>query len=343
MARRSRRRQGSVWTQLEESPRSGLPDAARIARRQRLYRVVVWASLVMAPLASFAWLSTLTSPQATSDIAAGQVASSDGRAVATVALDDWLDSETAVLDDVRVLSWDGSSTVHSPAAEDSGDSAATLTVESFTVIDGAGNLYRVELLVASTPDDGPAVISEPSLIPIAPSTGSASSAPWPGRASVATSDSVGKAVEVWAEAFASGDPDALKLTTGDPDVDSVFAPLPALEVVETSVSSATPFDSGGTDTIIARVAVTVRPIRSSTTTTTAAGSGDTTSTLHFDVLVERASTAAPIVVAWGAPGSGPTLERYVNAVTGDRPAPATTTTTSTSKNATSTTVGSGDG
>jgi hypothetical protein len=34
----------------------------------------------------------------------------------------------------------------------------------------------------------------------------------------------------------------------------------------------------------------------------------------MDVLVERASTAAPVVVAWGPSGSGPMLRPYQNAV-----------------------------
>jgi hypothetical protein len=34
----------------------------------------------------------------------------------------------------------------------------------------------------------------------------------------------------------------------------------------------------------------------------------------MDLLLERADTAAPVVVAWGPPGSGPGLVPYQNAV-----------------------------
>ncbi|MGO3234168.1 MAG: hypothetical protein ACTIKT_11945, partial [Microbacterium sp.] len=36
----------------------------------------------------------------------------------------------------------------------------------------------------------------------------------------------------------------------------------------------------------------------------------------FDVLIENPNTATPLVTAWGAPGSGPSLVAYENAVNG---------------------------
>jgi hypothetical protein len=63
--------------------------------------------------------------------------------------------------------------------------------------------------------------------------------------------------------------------------------------------------------------------------------------LSFDVLLERADTATPNIVAWGTPGSGPTLTPYANAVTDDvtvSEAAASATVTTTTVAAATTTV-----
>ena len=47
-----------------------------------------------------------------------------------------------------------------------------------------------------------------------------------------------------------------------------------------------------------------------------AGTGETAPALTYDVLIDRANTASPNIVAWGAPGTGPSLKKFGNAQMG---------------------------
>ncbi|MHB8319949.1 MAG: hypothetical protein ACYDEP_12100 [Acidimicrobiales bacterium] len=100
------------------------------------------------------------------------------------------------------------------------------------------------------------------------------------------------------------------MSVGDPNTTHAYIPLSGVTSATDTVVAAANRPGGAQ---IVQIALTIVWNGESTTTTTSP-SGTTPPQTTMDLLIERANTAAPVVVAWGPPGSGPTLKPYQNAV-----------------------------
>lgn len=294
----------------------------------RLYRGYVWAAVLLLP---FALLGVIVTSVASSGghpthrvDPSSTATSSAGRTAATLELRSWLAAAPSPLPGGQILSWDGA-VVLPPAtaplqADGSRDEApATYKTEldSFTLIDSHQHTYTATVQVALDPRGGGAeALSGPSLAPTVPAASDSwtGGGPWPGLDPVPqVPNSVQTAITGWVNAYTSGSADALRLAVGDTSSRHTYLPL-------TGVASATATATAGADygrpgAMIVQVQLDI--VWQGQKPATDGSGGDTSDTPQttMDLLVERAGTAAPVVVAWGAPGSGPTLTPYRNAVT----------------------------
>ena len=315
----SRASAGSSWlTDNQEEPRADALLGNRFRRRARFYRVYLLASAVLAPLMLLALAASVsTTPASTSAPPPDQ--DSPGRAAATEAMMDWLSAPNPGLVDGRLLLWSGARAIAQPATENGGtasDVAVSAEVDSFVVVDGAGNRFTAEFQVALDGQGRSKVLSGPSLTPLPvldPDT-TRNAGPWPGRPASPSPEPVAAAVRAWAAAYTSGDPAALRLTVGDPDRARSYLPLTGVATAATAVGACTALDPA---TMVVRVELNVTWSASTATSTANASPAvdpPAPPPVTFDVLVTGADTAAPRVVAWGGPGAGPTLVAFGNAV-----------------------------
>ncbi len=72
----------------------------------------------------------------------------------------------------------------------------------------------------------------------------------------------------------------------------------------------------GPPAMVVRVDARLYWLRSGETQPPSGLPADQTAPVAFDVLVQRADTASPVVVAWGAAGSGERLVAFTNAIVG---------------------------
>jgi len=317
-----RRVPASSWlTDTEERPRPGALSGARIRRRARVFRVYLWAAAGLCPLLLLALLAALTAP--TAPAASGQSdAASPGRAAATERVLDWLAGPDPGLPGGRLLLFTGAHPVDTPTTDDTaGDPPVTVEVDTFVVVDDRGNTFTAEVQLAVDGNGRAAVLSGPSLTPLPqPDPDLARNAgPWPGRASGQPTAPVTVAVRAWAAAFTSGDPATLRLAVADPDPARGYLPLTGVGSARTTVGSATVLDPA-TVVVRAELAVTWAPTaEAASAVSTPANPTPAVSppVIGFDVLVTGADGAAPRVVAWGGPGTGPALTAFQNAAPTD--------------------------
>ena len=305
-------------------PRIGLPSAESIERRQRrIRRYVRWSATLMPfvlVLSILAVLSTFTSPTPTSNNNA-TASSSRGRTVATLALSQWLTEVPSPLPGVTATQWDGATLVAPSPVGSNSSPTWTAELDSFTLYVGT-TIYNATIEVALRPGGGAVAVSGPSLTLVPPTnttSGWNSGGPWSGLVSSSSvSSSVQSALDGWLSAYISGSPSRLRLSVGDTSADGTYVPL-------VGVKSAT-MNSVAAATRVAPNAV----VTQSTTNPSAEivevnlfliwnhqkvnpnGSTPNGPATTLDLLVERANTAAPVVVAWGAPGTGPSLVPYQN-------------------------------
>jgi hypothetical protein len=261
-----------------------------LARRQRLYRAWVWASVVLAPIAFLTALASLGRSSPSPNLVGGV-----GRAVATVALQSWLASKPPPLPAGRIVEWDGSSVVGP-----SGGQPGWRAVQERFVVLSRGQMWEATVEVAliggsaAVVGGGPYVEAAPAPA-AAPATG-----PWPGlNASGFAPSLVVAAIDGWARAYCSGDPAELRLAIGDNDPAHVYSPLSGVdgERVQIAWYANLPHSSSA----VAQVDLYVRWRGEKTMPTRP---------IVLDLLVTRAIGLAPLVVSWGPPGSGPSLRTY---------------------------------
>ena len=316
----------SSWlTDTEERPRPGALSGARIRRRARVFRVYLWAAAGLCPLLLLALLAVFTAPAAPAPPGRSDEVS-PGRAAATGRVLDWLAGPDPGLPGGRLLMFTGAHPVDTPTTDDTtGDPAVSVEVDAFVVVDDRGNTFTAAVQVAVDGHGRAAVLSGPSLTPLPQPDQdlTRNAGPWPGRASVQPTAPVTAAVRVWATAFTSGDPAALRLSVGDPDPGRGYLPLTGVARARTTVGSATVLDAA---TVVVRVELAVTWAPTGTGQTAAApavpaagnpAAGTPRRVIGFDVLVTGADGAAPRVVAWGGPGTGPELTPFQNAVPTD--------------------------
>lgn len=388
-----------AFSDLEEAPRAGV-EPKKLARRSKTMRILVWTSVLLAPIALLGWITALGAGSSGSDAASG--ASSPGRAAATEAVRTWLSAEQSPLTGGEIISWDGA-TIRSTTTDDT--SGVTVTVESdrFTVgvraaaptttttpktttttkpakPKGSGSktttttapksttttaaassddttttvfdpssavgtlwtdTYSVEVLVAVDSRGGVEVVSAPSMIPTTPPVddGWAPTDPaWTGLPSANASDAVDAVVQRWADVYVLGSAEDLALATGDPDEEHSYLPLDLADRPDSVTAAVAAAADAGEDRQVVRVSLVF-----------AWDGADGEDPLEaprvdMDLLVERASTASPVVVAWGPAGSGGDLEPYANGVIGERAGAtkSTSTTEAGSTSSTTTTEAGGD-
>jgi len=352
-------------TSDEEIPRPGLPDAERLARRQRWYRRLIWSSVILAPIALLAVIvvaGSARSPKAPSPAPAPSV-SSRGRTVATQELDAWLAETPSPLPGATVLSWDGARTI-SPEKSTQKNKGGLLggsgggtqnrsvwvtEIDTFTlvvpptkkatsVVSEAtpvlqASVYQASVAVALDPSGTGAVAMGGASITKEPQTTTSqwfTGGPWPGiTSSNAVSSAVQEAINGWVDAYTGGNAAALSLAVGDTDSAHTYVPLSGVQSAAATVVAAAPRIAPNSQVpITARAARTANPtaeiveitlaIRWNGEPTPPPGTQGQSAApkTTMDLLVERANTSAPVVVAWGPQGTGPTLVPYQNAVTG---------------------------
>lgn len=333
----------AMWADTVEAPRAGIVDPDRARCRTRFYRFAVWTAVVTWPFV-FVLLFVVAGKNQAGPAPASHgtpvqmpAADSPGRAAATVAVQKWLRQDPAPLPGASVLSWDGATRVPSPPApaagsSGSGDSSnpgavgsgipeARYETDTFTLVTGSGAFWdaSVEVAADSRPGGGAAPVTGVSITPVpAPAAdGWDTDGPWPGaQKSTSVSGAVGSAVQSWATAWTSGNPGTLAQAVQDPSPGHAYLPVSGVATVSPSVLYAAPAPGGqGREMVEVSLGITWDG-------QAAPGPGQQGGTpTVMDLLVAHAGTPAPVVVAWGPPGSGPSLKPYQNAVDGTPPAP----------------------
>lgn len=331
MVKRSRRSSNEVtlndWGEVVEAQQARLPDAKEIRRKRIMANAVLWGCLVTWPFLGLGVVSlivannqdqvaTSTTAASSTDLAIGAAATSQMRA--------WLADPSSPLAGGSIVTTGAPSPVVYEVPKDSkGDpqvaSAFTTWSVPFVLEDTAGAQFSSSVQVGLDPRGSVKAMSSPSLQAVAVTAADdwTSGAPWPGLFSSSPSESVSAAVEGWARAYVGGDPDVLRLAVGDPSASHYYVPLSGLDLSSVTAVKAAALDASGS-VVTAQIEMTLtRPGVALDTTRS-----DPQAVTTFDVLVERANTAAPLVTAWGSAGSGPTLKRYGNAINGTgRPDP----------------------
>lgn len=315
--RRARGDRGRIdFARATDVPRAGVEDAERRQRRARWMRRWVWLAVALAPIAALAIVVSVANLGPTGgEPDDGPAAWDAPTAAASAALLDWLQQPVPPLVAPVVLGHLGSEVV----TEDvygpdhvAGPAGTAVRVETF-VVSGSGQLYEAALEVFVPTEGAPAVSSGPSLEPVNVTVHHSDAIGWVGATDVgsAVGDPIAAAVDRWALALLSGDPEQLRLATGDGDASRTYLPLPAtpLDQARVLVAGTRP---DGSDRMVARVAIEAqwRTVPEADQPEGFTGFAP----VVYDVLVERASTATPVVVAWGGPGTGMVLEPYDNAV-----------------------------
>ncbi|MEH0110589.1 hypothetical protein V6N00_12835 [Tersicoccus sp. MR15.9] len=326
-ARRSKPDHGPAWLDdVEEAPRAGMEDVRRknrmYAATRRILTLMPWMFAVLA-LMYLSTLPRLLEPAAAAPAAAAQI-DSPTKAVAIQAVQNWLDADPSPLPGGKILSWDGAKVQADPAVttnKDNGQSTEVqgLQLNTLTLTNGSGQIFTTTVQVGYSPIRGAQVIGAPTLIPRAPDDTQQwpNLSSWPGLTKVSATDPVTQAVTAWAKAYTSGDPNALRLAVGDTSTDHAYIPLAGatmhgvtVEDAATKTATADGSPAVTASDVVARVSFGI------TWQGQKIGRDATPSKVTYDVLITRADTASPQVVAWGGVGQGPDLSPFANAVTG---------------------------
>ena len=325
----------------EEIPRRKSAANKDRTRKQTLYRWVIQASTVLMPLSLV--LNILLAGNAGGDDGTAKAAAPTvdvkGRTAATLSVQQWLKATPSpVVGKGQIVSYDGQTVVKKPAdLVDKNDKRTVLAakytteLQHFTISDGLGQTFSVDVTIASDKTYGATVLAGPSLLPVPAADGnsidqltSAASGTWPGLYDSSASDSVKQAVDVWAKAFATGDSASMRLAIQDKQGSHTYQTLSNVQAVTANVGAAA-FDFGsaeknataqGKKTSRQIVRVTLGIQWKGNPKPDPAQDGRDLPTVSYDLLVTNANSAAPAVVAWGTPGTGPKLKPYQNALIG---------------------------
>ncbi len=326
------------WTDDDEVPRASAPDGMRLAKRQRRYRRVVWSTVWLTPCALLALIVVAGSKAPAAPPVVHSVVNentSPGRTAATQELDAWLAETPSPLPGAKVVSWDGATSVATvsppPGATSTGAAGGTpwpAEIDTFTLevpeqppsnqppssTPPSYTVYKAGIEVALDPAGGAVALGGPSLT-VEPPTPSANAdpsvGPWPGiQSATSVSQPVSQAIQGWLAAYTSGSSSSLGLSVGDPNSAHAYIPLSGVSSATDTVMAAASLPNGAEI-----VEVTLNLVwDGQTPPQSGSQSGSSLPQTTMDLLIERANTAAPVVVAWGPPGSGPTLTPYENAV-----------------------------
>lgn len=307
--------------------------ASSASKRKWARRGLLTIAFGVAPLTCAIFLNGVFAPPASSvgdDASANSLSvnQSLGKARAVEAVSAWLAAQPTPLPGGRVVSWDGYETLVAPEPINSKQKSSTATydveVHHLTLATGSGETviyYDSEIEVHVDQVLGAKITSTPTLILRAPSNTGAwpSESVWTGYPTSDSPQAVQDAVTAWAAAYTSGRPEGLRLSVGDPEAAHSYLPLTGItQATATIIASskiALPDPEAEPTQMLVRVTLAVvwdgQPVPNPN------NPGSTAlPLLTYDLLVDDAATAAPRVVSWGGPGSGPSLTAYSTAVDG---------------------------
>lgn len=280
-------------------------------------RFLVWTFIIVGSLSIATGLNaTLNAEPEKPPVAtkSTEVNASPGKSAAQAKVAEWLAQDPSPLPGGYIISWDGFETIKGGKAKNETDNPANAAeLHTFTLATNRGEkavFYDATVLVQVSKTLGAIAATEPTLLPRVPaSTQGWSSQVWPGYETAQVPDAVNQTAAQWAKAFTES-ADALRLYVGDEDAAHSYMPLQGARVLSTVIPSAGYIKVEGEEkpkVIIARVELTLA---------WSAAADAKGSKVMYDVRIEQAHTASPKIVAWGPSGTGPSLEKYGNAVTG---------------------------
>jgi hypothetical protein len=293
---------------LREVPNPKSPGVFTLARKQKWFHRAVIADIVVAPLILLLILFSVIggSKGSTTGATNPNPLINPGVYQGQVAIQQWLNSKPSPLPGGHIVSFYNTVPIHAP-------STATPPVANDEIVNyivlANGTFYKVSVEAQLTGSSA-SIISDPYLSVTANSTtvpGSTPtiSSPWPGISPtpVPSSGPLQQSVQGWANALTSGSSSSLALSIGDPNQGDHYVPLHGVSQVASTIEFYAPTNKTGTKAIAeVNLAITWNGEKPTTN-----------SNYTFDILIERPLSAAPVVVAWGPPGSGPSLTPYQNA------------------------------
>lgn len=325
MARKKPSKKGPVKSgftmEIEENLRPEVDDPTKIERRKNMFK---WALIVSPFIAGAAILgmvyqqSTITTLMEQLDVAPlGSEMDSPGKSTAMESVRVWLALPAAPIPGARLVSWDGAETqsrYEMIIDKDSGKEIETLGRElhRFTVAGKGGHLYKVTTQTTFAPLRGANVIGIPTVTPLAPDNVASLvlTSSWPDLVDSTAPEGATTAVQAWAEAFTSGEPERLLQAVGDPDSTHGYLPLTGVKKATATIeASANDEEMEKLGTLVARVDLAMEW----------AGEkydNDQGPIISYDVLIAKADTASPVVVSWGPVGTGHELKPFDNAYPG---------------------------
>ncbi len=321
MARKKKLDDGGWGEVVSEAPRAKVESERSKTAKQFALKVLIWSILLTWPILALSAVKSMVSPPQAPPAPEAPQLTSPGRFAAEQRIKEWLAGDPTPLPGGRIISFDGSTAVVSSSIKDlngqtkvvaSGPPNTKVTTENFTLADSSGRGFKASVQVATDVIGGSTAISGVSLMPApAPlALDYAGMSPWPGLAIQSNpSSGIQTAVKAWLAAYTGGDDDALRQIVGDTDATHVYRALRDVETATGEARQTAGLDATGSKALV-RVEValkwkgTAKPEQTKTPVLST-----------FDLLVDRADSGAPTVVAWGAPGAGPELKAYANAIT----------------------------
>lgn len=313
MARKSKRA-ADPWEQDDFlSPNPAAPVVKQKKGNRWLYWWVMSAAFLMP-------LMVLVNAVLINDILIAAPAStgsyeSSSRPVATAALNSWLAQKPAPIPAAQVLSWQGVTQLPpGPAKEGAQEEPALVEVHRFAILSGTA-MFDVEVTTTTVagitqPFGAPAISSG------MPLTTPLDEAPiWGEFVAGAVTDEIEEAVRTWSQALLSGDGTKLRQAVGDRSLTNTYLPLHGAKWMDSKVGAITTLTPASSvddpDFSVLVASVTISYVAGDQVVE----SNQVPSNARFDVRIEAADTASPVVTAWGASGAGPGLVAYGNAVT----------------------------
>ena len=312
-----------------EVPRDNAPSNRDRSKRQRFYRRFIVAAVILLPVSLGTNMLILGSivNRPTVQSSPDQVDPAT-RAVATLAVQNWLNTPISPVPGVgQIISWDGATVQEKPVqtaqqAQQNQLPKYDIEIHTFTIADSFGSTYVASIQVAVDPLAGALAFGTPSLLPVAAVNASAFSTanPWIGLSTSSAPETVVGAVVAWANAFTSGDADALRLAVQDENGQHSYVPL--FNVIDHTVvvTRGAYLPEPGADPGAPVVKSTRMVVQIQLLVQWAGAKSPTSSdklpVITYDLLVEKVSGGAPVVVAWGSPGAGNTFTAYQNALSG---------------------------
>jgi hypothetical protein len=325
MVRKSKNKQEDtqLWDFDEEleSPAVETESMKKRARKAKFFMFYAVSACVLTPVLSLGAFSgwVAASEVSNTPVSAPNI-SSPAKGAATKAVTEWVNHTPSPVPGGSVQSWDGFKTLTAPPSKD-GSPVPSYEVHSFTVVSSTGRLYTSKIQMAYSDTSGVQVVGEPSLVPFAPdgSNSLKTSTPWPGYESLSISTGLKDAVSVWAAAYSGGNPATLRQVVGDPDSAHAYVPLSGVQKINNInvvaiAGTLTPEEKSSEAKIPARVVA--RVTFEVLWVGQAVKEGTPTPKITLDLLIEKANTGSPTIVAWGGPGEGFDLKPYGNALVG---------------------------